>query len=127
MQEASKSFEGTNVPTTNNANNITSNALKDHQKTGRDESLYIPRRFILAVLLFGVCMLMNCQRSCLSVAIVAMSSDTKFWDDGKWKDQVHIIAGTTVEELPPPLPPTPKHYPYGRKFQIDRVSTTGRE
>lgn len=27
---------------------------------------------------------MNCQRSCLSVAIVAMSSKTKHWDGGKW-------------------------------------------
>lgn len=57
----------------------------DHGEYGK---FYLPRRFILAVLLFGVCMLMNCQRSCLSVAIVAMSSDTKYWDDGKWKIQV---------------------------------------
>ena len=59
--------------------------LKQNDNTG----FYIPRRYIMAVLLFNVCMLMNCQRSCLSVAIVAMSSDTRFYDAGKWKMQVH--------------------------------------
>jgi hypothetical protein len=49
---------------------------------------YVPRRYIMAVLLFSICMLMNCQRSCLSVAIVAMSSTTKYWDGDQWIDQV---------------------------------------
>lgn len=52
-----------------------------------DSSFYFPRRYIMAILLFSVCMLMNCQRSCLSVAIVAMSSTTKYWDGSQWIDQ----------------------------------------
>ncbi|XP_066922006.1 vesicular glutamate transporter 1-like [Clytia hemisphaerica] len=57
-----------------------------HKKT-EQKGFYIPRRYIMAVLLFSICMLMNCQRSCLSVAIVAMSSTTKFWDGDQWVDQ----------------------------------------
>ena len=56
-----------------------------------DRKFYFPRRYIMAILLFSVCMLMNCQRSCLSVAIVAMSSTTKYWDGDQWIDQVCVI------------------------------------
>ena len=59
----------------------------DNEPTG----FYVPRRYIMAVLLFSICMLMNCQRSCLSVAIVAMSSTTKYWDGDQWIDQVGVI------------------------------------
>ena len=66
-------------------------SLEDVKNKKTDQSgFYIPRRYIMAVLLFSICMLMNCQRSCLSVAIVAMSSTTKFWDGDQWVDQVRL-------------------------------------
>lgn len=37
--------------------------------------------------MFGGFLTMNCQRSCLSVAIVAMSSKTRHYENGKWKSK----------------------------------------
>ena len=66
--------------------------LKEDHQSG----FYFPRRYIMAMLLFSICMLMNCQRSCLSVAIVAMSSNTKYWDGDQWIDQVSDMCSKTV-------------------------------
>lgn len=48
----------------------------------------IPKRYILCFLVFWGFLLMNCERSCLSVAIVAMSSKRKVKVDGKWVTKV---------------------------------------
>ena len=48
----------------------------------------IPKRYILCFLVFLGFLLMNCERSCLSVAIVAMSSKKKVKIDGKWVTKV---------------------------------------
>ena len=68
-------------------------SLDDIKKLKEDHpsGFYFPRRYIMAVLLFSICMLMNCQRSCLSVAIVAMSSNTKYWDGDQWIDQASYV------------------------------------
>ena len=49
---------------------------------------YVPRRYILCLLIFSAFCTMNCMRSCLSVAIVAMSSRTRHWEGGKWVTKV---------------------------------------
>lgn len=76
-------------------------SLDDLKKLKEDHSsgFYFPRRYIMAVLLFSICMLMNCQRSCLSVAIVAMSSNTKYWDGDQWIDQASILSLYTLTRL----------------------------
>lgn len=75
--------------------------LKKEQQVDHDgqSGFYFPRRYIMAILLFSICMLMNCQRSCLSVAIVAMSSDTKYWDGDQWIDQVRSFPRTGLESI----------------------------
>eukprot|EP00794_Sanderia_malayensis_P005170 gene5170-5822_t len=46
--------------------------------------LNIPKRYVLCFLVFSGFLLMNSERSCLSVAIVAMSSKRRVKIDGKW-------------------------------------------
>jgi len=57
---------------------------EDETAEKRTLSQKIPKRYILCFLVFLGFLLMNCERSCLSVAIVAMSSKKKTKVDGKW-------------------------------------------
>jgi len=60
------------------------NEEKKKQVDNIKKKFYFPRRYVLCILTFCAFCTMNCQRSCLSVAIVAMSSRTKHWESGKW-------------------------------------------
>ena len=63
--------------------------MADKLKESEEQSrYYIPRRYILCFLIGTGFLIMNCQRSCLSVAIVAMSSKTRHWEGGKWVPKV---------------------------------------
>ena len=64
-------------------NNEHSNEVHEKKCFGQ-----IPKRYILCFLVFLGFLLMNCERSCLSVAIVAMSSKRKMKVDGKWVTKV---------------------------------------
>ena len=55
---------------------------------GGSGGFYIPRRYIVCFMMFSGMLIQNCQRSCLSVAIVAMSSRTKHYDGEKWVSKV---------------------------------------
>ena len=61
---------------------------EDEVAEKRTLSQKIPKRYILCFLVFLGFLLMNCERSCLSVAIVAMSSKKKTKVDGKWVTKV---------------------------------------
>ncbi len=50
----------------------------------------IPKRYALCFLVFLGFLIMNSERSCLSVAIVAMSSKRRIKVDGKWTTKVAI-------------------------------------
>ncbi|XP_065071667.1 sialin-like [Rhopilema esculentum] len=61
--------------------------VENTQEDGKGKSRWcwaIPKRYILCFLVFWGFLLMNCERSCLSVAIVAMSSKRRVKEDGKW-------------------------------------------
>lgn len=65
--------------------NKSTNSLKSIVAAGKTSTgFYIPRRYIVCFMMFSGFLIMNCQRSCLSVAIVAMSSRTKHFDGDKW-------------------------------------------
>ncbi len=50
----------------------------------------IPKRYILCFMVFSGFLIMNSERSCLSVAIVAMSSKKRVKVDGKWITKVSL-------------------------------------
>ena len=56
----------------------------------------IPKRYILCFLVFWGFLLMNCERSCLSVAIVAMSAKRRVKVDGKWVTKVTTVIITDL-------------------------------
>ena len=60
----------------------------DDEVPGKKRKWQMPKRYILCFLVFWGFLLMNCERSCLSVAIVAMSSKRKVKVDGKWVTKV---------------------------------------
>lgn len=75
------------------------NALNDGIKCKEDDKpnkkrrfFEIPKRYILCFLVFWGFLLMNCERSCLSVAIVAMSAKRKVKIDGKWVTKVIFLV-----------------------------------
>ena len=64
------------------------------QKDGNEKpsGFYIPKRYVVCFMMFSGMLIMNCQRSCLSVAIVAMSSRTKHWNGVSWVSKVCLIC-----------------------------------
>ena len=64
------------------------NCENDDEIPERRKNFQIPKRYILCFLVFLGFLLMNCERSCLSVAIVTMSSKRRVKIDGKWVTKV---------------------------------------
>lgn len=74
---------------------------KETEKLSKQKKpwINIPKRYILCFLVFWGFLLMNCERSCLSVAIVAMSSKRRVKVDGKWVTKVTTLYYCFYENL----------------------------